>query len=125
MYAARHNCCTYFPIYRVSSLRGNVDTRLRKLDNGECDVLVLAAAAMRRLGLTERISLALTPDECLPAPGQGVLAVTIRADDSRLSGLIAPLHDAPTAVAASAERALLRHLGGLPGANRSAGRNRR
>ncbi len=100
------------PDLRISSIRGNVDTRLRKLDNGEYDIVVLAAAGLHRLGLAQRITLVLTIEECLPAPGQGVLAVTMRTDDVRLPALLAPLHDAPTAAAAMAERALLRHLGG-------------
>ncbi|GAC1395384.1 MAG: hydroxymethylbilane synthase [Chloroflexota bacterium] len=100
------------PDLRVAPVRGNVDTRLRKLDAGEYDVLVLAAAGLRRLGLAHRISLRLPPEVCLPAPGQGALAITVRGDDPRVPPLLAPLHHPATAAAVGAERALLRRLGG-------------
>jgi hypothetical protein len=67
------------PAARFESIRGNVDTRLRKLDEGAYDALVLAAAGLRRLGLADRISAALPPDTCVPAPGQGVVVVEVRA----------------------------------------------
>ncbi len=100
------------PDLRVRPVRGNVDTRLRKLDGGDYDVLVLAAAGLRRLGLADRISLTLPPEICLSAPGQGALAVTVRGDDGRLPPLLAAVHDHDTAAAVGAERALLRRLGG-------------
>jgi hydroxymethylbilane synthase len=100
------------PDLRITAVRGNVDTRLRKLDGGGYDALVLAAAGLRRLGLGQRISLYLPPEVCLSAPGQGALAITVRGDDEALPALLAPLHDADTAAAVGAERALLRLLGG-------------
>jgi len=100
------------PDLRVTPVRGNVDTRLRKLDAGEHDALVLAAAGLRRLGLEGRISVTLSPELCLSAPGQGALAITTRGDDSRLPPLLAGLHDDAVAAAVGAERGLLRRLGG-------------
>src|SRR4029079_17297882 len=70
-----------FPHARFLPVRGNVDTRLRKVDEGEYDALVLAAAGLKRLGYGSRISEALSHDECIPAPGQGIVAVETRGDD--------------------------------------------
>ena len=80
--AARRSCARRFPGATFIPIRGNVDTRLRKLDAGECDVLVLAAAGLKRLGLEARISALLPVDVCVPAPGQGIVAVEI-ADGAR------------------------------------------
>ncbi len=100
------------PDLRIKELRGNVDTRLRKLDAGEYDALILASAGLRRLGLGDRISAYLEPEEMLPAVGQGALALETRADDEQAMRLVAALDHAPTRAACEAERALLRELGG-------------
>ncbi|HVF50602.1 MAG TPA: hydroxymethylbilane synthase [Pyrinomonadaceae bacterium] len=100
------------PDLRVKDVRGNVDTRLRKLDAGEYDALILASAGLRRLGLAERISTAITVGEMLPAVGQGALGIETRADDAETNRLVNMLDDAPTRAACTAERALLRALGG-------------
>ena len=97
---------------QLSSIRGNVDTRLRKLDAGEYDAIVLAAAGLHRLRLSGRISELLGYDTMLPAPGQGALAVQCRSNDQRVRGLIAVLDDAATRRAVQAERSLLEELGG-------------
>lgn len=96
----------------IKDLRGNVDTRLRKLDAGDYDAVILAAAGLRRLGLAERISAPIPTEEMLPAVGQGALAIETRADDSQTLLLLAALEHAPTRDACTAERALLRSLGG-------------
>jgi hydroxymethylbilane synthase len=96
----------------IKDLRGNVDTRLRKLDEGQYDALILAAAGLRRLGFADRISAPLSTEEMLPAVGQGALAIETRADDRALVDLLASLDHAPTRAACTAERALLRALGG-------------
>ena len=101
------------PSARFLPIRGNVDTRLRKLDAGECDALVLAAAGLERLGLGDRISLALEPDVCLPAPGQGIVAIeTSDRASADLLAITAALNDPDTWDALMAERALVRELGG-------------
>jgi hydroxymethylbilane synthase len=105
------------PGARVSGLRGNVDTRLRKLEAGEFDAIVLAAAGLSRLGLLERLDAEgrIEPLDILkmvPAPGQGCLALQCRAADGRTRGVLAALDDADSHVAALAERALLAALGG-------------
>ena len=96
----------------IKDLRGNVDTRLRKLDEGTYDALLLAAAGLRRLGLEGRISSLLETDEMLPAVGQGALAVEARADNTSALALIRLLNHEPTQLACSSERAFLRALGG-------------
>ena len=100
------------PDVGAQDVRGNLDTRLRKLDDGVYDALLLAAAGIRRLGLAHRIAESLERTSWLPAPGQGALAVVTRADDVKLRQLLGALHHAPTASAVSAERALLRRLEG-------------
>jgi hydroxymethylbilane synthase len=100
------------PDLEVADLRGNVDTRLRKLHAGEYDALVLAAAGLARLGLEEHISQRLPLDVMLPAPAQGALAVECRAGDEALLELLRPIHHRPTWAAVSAERAFLSGLGG-------------
>jgi hydroxymethylbilane synthase len=90
----------------IIPLRGNVNTRLAKLDAGDYDALVLAAAGLLRLGLESRISTRLSPAEALPAVGQGTLALECRADDAQTALLLAPLHHAPTWTRTLAERAL-------------------
>jgi hydroxymethylbilane synthase len=98
-----------WPKARYHAVRGNVDTRLRKLDAGEFDAMVLAAAGLKRLGYDERISLALPPAHCIPAPCQGIVAIETRAD-SPLG--VAELNDATAWVSFRAERALVAALGG-------------
>lgn len=93
-------------------LRGNVDTRLRKLDEGQYDALVLACAGLRRLGLESRISAAISADQMLPAVGQGALAVQAREDDEKTIAIAGALDHKFTRLACLAERAFLRQLGG-------------
>ncbi|HXD32370.1 MAG TPA: hydroxymethylbilane synthase [Pyrinomonadaceae bacterium] len=93
-------------------LRGNVDTRLRKLDEGQYDALLLAAAGLRRLGLTDRVSLAIDPAQMLPAVGQGALGLQTRSDDAPTNAIVGELNHPDTSVACEAERAFLRALGG-------------
>lgn len=103
---------TKFPHLRIEPLRGNVQTRLRKLDEGEYDAIILAAAGLQRLGLASRIRAVLTPDDMLPAVGQGALAIECRADRNDMLQCLKPLHDAATAQCVLAERALSRALAG-------------
>jgi len=100
------------PDLHIVNLRGNVDTRLRKAETEEYDAIVLAAAGVLRLGFANRITEFLPFDVMLPAPGQGALAVQVRADDAATLALVAPLDHAPTRAATTAERAFLRALGG-------------
>jgi hydroxymethylbilane synthase len=93
-------------------IRGNVDTRLRKLDGGEFHAIVLAAAGMRRLGLGGRISAAIPVDVCVPAPGQGIVAIEIRSDDGETRRTVAAISDDLTAVSLTAERTVVEALGG-------------
>jgi hydroxymethylbilane synthase len=101
-----------FPKLRIEPLRGNLDTRLAKLDGGGYDAIVLAAAGLKRLGLAARIRKVLTPVESLPAPGQGVLGIEVRRDAEAVKQALAFLEHAPTRIEAEAERAVSRHLGG-------------
>jgi hydroxymethylbilane synthase len=94
------------------SIRGNVDTRLRKLDAGGYDALVLAAAGVSRLGLAQRITARIPVDRCVPAPGQGIVAVETRVDDDRARQAVRAIHDSAAGVALDAERALVEALGG-------------
>jgi hydroxymethylbilane synthase len=89
-----------------------VDTRLRKLDRDACDALVLAVAGLRRLNLEERISFALPVDLCTPAPGQGIVAVQVRADDGTARAVVTTIDDRDAAHALIAEQALVQALGG-------------
>ncbi|MBE2260200.1 MAG: hydroxymethylbilane synthase [Candidatus Accumulibacter sp.] len=100
------------PQLKIRSLRGNLDTRLRKLDAGEYDAIILAAAGLIRLGLADRIRSVLTPEQSLPAPGQGVLGIEVLAGRADLIALVAPLNDPATAPCVRAERAFSRALGG-------------
>jgi len=101
-----------YPALQVKPLRGNLDTRLAKLDRGECQALVLAAAGLKRLGLAARIRAMLEPEQSLPAPGQGALAIECREDRPALRALLAPLEDPVTAACVRAERAVSRSLSG-------------
>jgi hydroxymethylbilane synthase len=101
-----------FPAARFTPIRGNLDTRLRKLDNGEHDALVLAAAGLRRLGFDSRISLRLPASISVPAPGQGIIAIEIREDDDRVRQVVTTINDAAAEAALRAERTLVAALGG-------------
>jgi hydroxymethylbilane synthase len=100
------------PDLTILPLRGNVDTRVRKVINGEYDAIVLAQAGMQRLGLQAQISEVFPLDVMLPAPGQGALAVQCRADDNETLELLEAIHDPIIAAAVEAERAFLSSLGG-------------
>ena len=100
------------PNARFAPIRGNLDTRLRKLDEGQHDALVLAAAGLKRLGFASRITLALPSAACLPAPGQGIVAIEIRDGDERVRSAVAAIDDADAATALTAERAVVTALGG-------------
>ena len=101
-----------FPQLQVAPLRGNVQTRLAKLDRGDYAAIILAEAGLKRLGLTQRIRHTLSPADSLPAAGQGALGIEIAAHRSELLPLLAPLNHAQTAACVTAERALARALGG-------------
>jgi hydroxymethylbilane synthase len=101
-----------FPGAAFEPIRGNIDTRLRKLDEGRHDAVVLAVAGMRRLGFGDRISAALPIAACVPAPGQGSLAVEIRSDDRAVADAVAAIDNAVVAAAYRAERRLVSALGG-------------
>ncbi len=94
----------------VADLRGNVDTRLRKLDEGQYDAIILACAGLQRLGLGKRITETLQPPDWLPASTQGIIGLQCRQDDAYTRSLIKPLADADTMVVANAERAVARVL---------------
>ena len=100
------------PDLDVHPLHGNVDTRLRRLDAGETDALVLACAGLDRMGLGDRIAERLEPEIVPPAPGQGAIAVQVRSDDQRVAAVAAAVDDRPTRMAVEAERAFLRESGG-------------
>ena len=100
------------PDLRIVPLRGNVETRLRKAAGDECDGAILAAAGLLRLGLSDAITEYLPIEEFVPPPGQGAMAVEIRAADDRIRSIAAAAHHEPTAAAVAAERAFLQALGG-------------
>ena len=100
------------PDLKVLDIRGNVDTRLRKLQEGAYDALVLACAGLNRLGLQNRITSPFEFADMLPAPGQGALALEIRAEDSHAAGIVSTLDHSPTAAAVGAERRFLQLMGG-------------
>ncbi len=101
-----------YPHLVIEPLRGNVQTRLRKLDEGVYDAIILAAAGLTRLGLEQRITAAIAPEDMLPAVGQGALAIECIGDRADLLALLGPLHHDVTAACVSAERALSRALAG-------------
>ena len=101
-----------FPHLTIKPLRGNVQTRLSKLDNGDYDAVVLAAAGLQRLGLDGRIREILSPADSLPAAGQGALGIEIAAQRTDLADILRPLNHEETAACVTAERALARALGG-------------
>ncbi len=96
----------------IKSLRGNVNTRLAKLDAGDYDAIILASAGLIRLGFESRITAFIGPEQSLPAIGQGAVGIECRCDDEAVNRLIAPLHDAETAVCVRAERAMNARLNG-------------
>jgi len=100
------------PDLEIRSLRGNVGTRLSKLDNGDYDAIILAVAGLKRLGLEARIRQALSPEQSLPAVGQGAVGIECRLDDEQTRTLLAPLNHADTAVRVCAERAMNTRLEG-------------
>lgn len=100
------------PDLDLRDLRGNVDTRLRKVESGEYEAVMVAKAGLDRLGLSQRISEVLSPEICMPAVGQGAIAVECRLKDTEAGDLLAPLDDAETRTAIIAERALLSALQG-------------
>ena len=101
-----------FPYLTIKPLRGNVQTRLSKLDNGDYDAVILAAAGLQRLGLDDRIREILSPADSLPAAGQGALGIEIAARRTDLADILRPLNHEETAACVTAERALARALGG-------------
>jgi hydroxymethylbilane synthase len=101
-----------FPGAEFLNVRGNIDTRLRKLDAGEYDLLVLAAAGLRRLGFGARISVSVPLEECVPAPGQGIIAIEVRDQDAATRSAVARVNNADASDALAAERALVTALGG-------------
>ena len=101
-----------FPHLTIKPLRGNVQTRLSKLDNGDYDAVILAAAGLQRLGLDSRIREILSPADSLPAAGQGALGIEIAAQRTDLADILRPLNHEETAACVTAERALARALGG-------------
>jgi len=98
------------PDLKFVALRGNVDTRIRKVHEGQCAGAVLALAGLNRVGLTAYVTHVIEPSFCLPAPGQGALALEGRTDDKGVRELLAPIHDAVTAAAVEVERAILAAL---------------
>jgi|SRR5579883_255961 hydroxymethylbilane synthase len=100
------------PDLEVGLLRGNVETRLRKVEQGEFDLTLLALAGLKRLGLERRAAAILETDEFLPAVGQGAIALTARRGDRRIAEMLAPVLDASTGIALAAERAFLAKLDG-------------
>ena len=100
------------PDLRIEPLRGNLDTRLRKLDEGQYAAIVLAAAGLKRLGLGDRIRAVFEPEQMLPAAGQGALGIEVRAGRADLLQALAPLASAPDMLATAAERAVSRAMGG-------------
>jgi len=100
------------PQARFTPIRGNVDTRLRKLDAGDYEALVLASAGLRRLGFEKRISAAIPIDICIPAPGQGIVAIEARAEDQDSRDIVREINDYEAAVSLTAERAVVTALGG-------------
>lgn len=103
---------TFIPGASFAPIRGNVDTRLRKLDEGQYSALILAAAGMRRLGFEGRISAAIPVERCVPAPGQGIVAVQTREDDAATRGVVEGINDLEAATSLTAERTVVRALGG-------------
>ena len=100
------------PDVEIRNLRGNLETRLRKLDEGQFDAIILAAAGLRRMGWQDRITVYMDPVEFIPAIGQGALGIEARSDDEKIRKILTPLNHLETAVAVRAERSLLKELEG-------------
>ena len=100
------------PDLKIEALRGNVDTRVRRLDSGELDAIILACAGLIRLGWESRITVRLDPSACLPAVSQGIIGIECREGDANVRALLQVLNDAPTRTAMDAERAFAGRLGG-------------
>lgn len=101
-----------FPALEFLELRGNVNTRLKKLDDGDYDAIILATAGLKRLGFEERIKQYINPDLCLPAVGQGIVGIECRSDDEATKALLAPLHSVMSEVMLTAERSMNASLEG-------------
>jgi len=101
-----------YPWLRIKTLRGNINTRLGKLDNGDYDAIILAASGLLRMGFAYRVTAYLRPEVSLPAAGQGALGIECRVDDARINRLIAPLVHEPTRLLVQCERAMNRRLNG-------------
>ena len=101
-----------YPSLKYEPVRGNVNTRLAKLDAGEFDAIILAAAGLIRLGMRERITMCIPVEESLPAPGQAALGIEVVSDDEDTAEIVSELDHAPTAIACTAERMVSRLLGG-------------
>lgn len=110
----RRSCqlLSHKPDIKIEPLRGNLDTRLRKLDEGKFDGIVLAVAGIKRLGIEKRITEIINPEIIMPAIGQGALGIEARTNDERINELLKPLDDNETRICISAERAFLKTLGG-------------
>ncbi len=102
----------HFPYLKIAPVRGNVDTRIRKLKNGGFDAIVLALAGLERLNLTKELAEIFSVDFLIPAPGQGILAVECREKDDQLNEILSQVNDLDTSIAASAERSFLLRIGG-------------
>lgn len=100
------------PHYRIKDIRGNVDTRIRKLDDGNYDAIIMAAAGLHRLGLQERISAYFDVEDLIPASAQGVLAIEVRSDNQELKAMLNALKDEETDICVSAERTFLAAMDG-------------
>lgn len=103
---------TKFPEFQILDLRGNVNTRLAKLDAGEYDAIILASAGLIRLGMTDRIKMAIPSADSLPAVGQGAIGIECRVDDQSTNGMLQVLHDKDTSIRLTAERAMNKRLNG-------------
>ncbi len=101
-----------YPTLKYEPVRGNVNTRLAKLDSGEFDAIILAAAGLIRLGMKDRITMCIPVEESLPAPGQAALGIEVVSDDEDTAEIVSELDHAPTAIACTAERMVSRLLGG-------------
>lgn len=108
----RAQILSYRPDLQMLELRGNLDTRLKKLDSGEYDAIILACAGLKRLGLGGRVTEKLSFDICIPAVGQGALAIQSRSDDERVLAILASMDDAVARAEVTAERALMAALDG-------------
>jgi len=102
----------YNPGFKIADLRGNVNTRLKKLDAGDYDAIILACAGLKRLGFDDRIAATLPVEKSLPAVGQGIIGIEVRGDDKKLQEKLAALHDEPSAIRLRAERAVSATLNG-------------